>query len=173
MADCDITAGIGKVCKGNLGGNKKIYIINDIADPFTIVDGVITGINPLITEVFEFDITGDGNTLEESMASDRNAFTTVNTQTLTALLGKMDVTKNVTLNSLTYGFPISVVVDRNDAYKGVGIDDGIDFTVVGSSGGAKADFNGYTLTGVSTTGALAPILDEATVTALKALVVVN
>ena len=173
MADCDITAGIGKVCKGNLAGNKKIYIINDIADPFTVVDGAATGINAGITEVFEFDITGDGNTLEQSMVGDRNTFTTLNTQTLTVLLGKLDVTKNATLNSLTYGFPSAVVVDRNNNYHAVGIDDGIDFTVVGSTGGVKNDLNGYTLTGVSTTGALAPILDEATVTALLALVVSN
>jgi hypothetical protein len=63
-----------------------------------------------------------------------------------------------------------VVKDRNGIYHAIGIDDGIDFTVVQTSGGAKTELNGYTLTGVSTTGSLSPKLDAATITAFLALV---
>ena len=52
----------------------------------------------------------------------------------------------------------------------MGLDDGIDFTVVASTGGAKTDMNGYTLTGVSTVSELAPHLDSATITAFEAVV---
>ena len=51
-----------------------------------------------------------------------------------------------------------------------GIDDGIDFTVEQNTGGVKTDFNGYTLTGVSTTNDLSPKLDSATQTAFLAVV---
>lgn len=170
MACSDITSGVAKVCKNNLGGAKKVYVLNNVEDPFTVADSVATAINPLVTEVFEFVITGDGNTLVQDVVTDRNTFTTVNTQTLTFLLGKIDATKNATLNLLTAGYPIAVVQDRNGEYHAVGIDDGIDFNSNSSTGGAKTDFNGYTLTGVSTTGEKAPILDSATVTALLALV---
>lgn len=167
---CLLTAGRTKSCKDSLGGNSKLYLYNDIEDPFTVVSGEATAINAGITEVFEFELEGDGNTLEQSMVSDRNTGTTVNTQTLTIVLKKMDAATNAQFNLLAYGFPQAVVKDRNGKYHAIGIDDGIDFTVVGSSGGAKTDMNGYTLTGVSTTGALAPILDDDTVTALLALV---
>ena len=74
------------------------------------------------------------------------------------------------MNLLAYGFPMAVVKDRNGIYHAIGIDDGIDFTVVQSTGGAKTELNGYTLTGVSTTGSLSPKLDNATVAAFLALV---
>jgi hypothetical protein len=65
---------------------------------------------------------------------------------------------------------MAVVKDRNGVYHAVGLDDGIDFTIDQATGGAKTDMNGYTLTGVSTTGSLSPKLDSATITAFLALV---
>ena len=55
-------------------------------------------------------------------------------------------------------------------YLVIGLDDGIDFTVDATTGGAKADLNGYTLTGVATTKDMAPHLDTATISAFLALV---
>jgi len=73
------------------------------------------------------------------------------------------------MNLLAAGFPMAVVKDRNGIYHAVGIDDGIDFTIQEATGGAKTDLNGYTLTGIATTGSLAPKLDSSTVTAFLAL----
>lgn len=171
MAVSDITAGRGKQSKVSIGGNSKVYLYNYIEDPFTVLAGEATAINAGLLSVFEFDIVGDGNTLEQSLAGDRNAFTSVNTQTLNLLLGKLDATTNANLNLLVGGFPGAVVKDRNGNYHAIGIDDGIDFTVASATGGGKADFNGYTLNGVSTTKELAPLLDTATVAALLLLVV--
>lgn len=170
MAVCDITAGRDKFCKQGNAGVKYVYLINDIEDPFTVVDSVATGINAGITEVFKFELLKDGNSLEQSHVGDSATMTTVNTQTLTLLLGKLDVATDATLNLLVAGYPRAVVVDKNGNYKAVGIDDGIDFTIAASTGAAKSDFNGYTLTGTATTDKLAPTLDESTVTALLALV---
>lgn len=167
---CDLTAGRARVCKDSIGGNSKLYLFDFIEDPFTVAAGEATAINAGITDVFEYDLEGDGNTLEQSLVSDRNTGTSVNTQTLTVVLKKVDAATSAQLNLAAYGYPVAVVKDRNGNYVAIGIDDGIDFTVVESSGGAKTDLNGYTLTGVSTTGALAPKLDSSTVTALLALV---
>lgn len=167
---CDITVGRARVCKDGLGGNSKLYLYNEQEDPFTVVAGEATAINAAITVVYEFDLEGDGNTLVQSLVPDRNTGSTVNTQTLTVVLKKINAATSVNLNLLAYGFPGAVVKDRNGNYHAVGIDDGIDFTIESATGGAKSDMNGYTLTGVSTTGSLAPILDSATVTALLALV---
>ena len=168
---CDLTQGRDRACKDGLGGQSNLYLYNSIEDAFTVVDGVATAVNGNLTQVFKYELEGDNNTLEQSVVGDRNTSTRVNTETLTTSLKKMDAETNAEFNLLVAGYPQAVVEDRNGNFHALALDDGMDFTVVASTGGAKTDMNGYTLTGVSTTGTLAPILDEATVTAFKALVV--
>ena len=166
---CDLTAGRAKKCKESLGGNAVLFLYNFIADPFTIVGGEATAINVGLTVVYEYPLEGDLNTLLESMAGDRNTGTGVNTQTLTVSLKQIDFATGVQMNLLAKGYPMAVVKDRNGIYHAIGIDDGIDFVVEQNTGGVKTDFNGYTLTGISTTSALSPKLDAATITAFLAL----
>jgi hypothetical protein len=166
---CDISSGRLRQCKESLGGQSKLYLFNYVENPFTVSGGEATAINPLLTDVFEFELEGDGNTLEESLVSDRNTGTSVNTQTLTTILKKIDASTSAQMNLLAYGYPQAVVKDRNGVYHALGTDDGIDFTVVSSTGGAKTDLNGYTLTGVATTKALSPKLNTATITAFLGL----
>jgi hypothetical protein len=167
---CDITAGRLRPCKNSIGGLGRLFLFNFVENPFTINNGIATAINPLLTEVFEYVIEGDGNKWDEAMVSDRNSGTTLNTQTGTIVLKSIDATSSAQLNLLAYGFPMAVIKDRKGIYHAIGIDDGIDFSITQSTGGAKGELNGYTLTGVSTTGALSPKLDTATVTAFLALV---
>ena len=166
---CDITAGRRRGCKNSIGGVGIFYPFNFVDNPFTIVDGVAVAINPFLTEAFEYELEGDGNNVSESLVSDRNTGASVNTQTTTLVLKKIDAISSAQLNLLVYSFPMGVVKDRNGVFHAIGIDDGIDFTVVQSTGGAKGELNGYTLTGVSTTGALSPKLNEATAAAFLAL----
>lgn len=168
---CDITSGRTKPCKNKLAGTSKVFFINYVADAFTVVDGVATAINPLVTEVFQYDLSGEGNSFAQSMVSDRTPGTTVNTQTLTLALQGISKEDNHQFNLLAYGFPIAIVKDRNGLYHAAGLSEGIDFTVAPTTGAAKADFNGYNLTGTAMEGELAPILSDATVTALLELVV--
>lgn len=167
---CDIILGRAKVCKDSIGGNSKLYMFNYLEDAFTITGGLATAINPSLTEVFEYELEGDGNTLVQNMVSDRQNGTTVNTQTLTVILKQMEAVTSAEMNIVAKGYPMAVVKDRNGKYHAIGLQDGIDFTVDAVTGGAKTDLNGYTLTGVATTGSLAPILDPATITAFLALV---
>ena len=110
---CDITAGRLKVCKDGVGGSKKAFIFNYIEDAFTVVAGVATAINPSLTQVFEFELEGDSNTFGQNKVSDRNTGTSINTQTLTLVLKKMDATSSAEMNLLTAGYPMAVVQDRN------------------------------------------------------------
>jgi ribosomal protein L6P/L9E len=167
---CNITTGRAKACKEFQGGVQSLYLFNFLENAFTVVDGEATAINPLLTEVFEYKVEGDGQTLVENMVSDRNTSTTVNTQTITAMLKGIDAETSAELNLVAKGYPMAVVRDRNGVYHAVGLDDGIDFTIDQATGGAKTDMNGYTITGVSTTGSLSPKLDSATITAFLALV---
>ena len=167
---CDITARRLRPCKNSLGGLGSLFLFNFVANPFTVVSGVVTAINPLLTEVFEYELEGDGNNVVETLTSDRNTGTSVNTQVITAVLKKIDATSSEQMNLLAYGFPMAVVRDRNGVYHAIGIDDGIDFVVAQATGGAKTEMNGYTLTGTSTTGALSPKLDTDTIADFLALV---
>tara|TARA_B110000902_G_C14147764_1_gene528311 strand:- start:237 stop:749 length:513 start_codon:yes stop_codon:yes gene_type:complete len=167
---CDITIGRDRACKDGLGGNSTLYLYNELSDAFTVLNGEATAMNVLLTAAFAFPLEGDGNTLEQSMVSDRNTGTKVNTQTLTVMLKNMDAATSAEFNLLAAGYPQAVVVDRNGNHHAIGLDDGIDFTVLASTGGAKTDMNGYTLTGVATTTDIAPLLDEATITAFEGVV---
>jgi hypothetical protein len=167
---CDITNGRKKQCKNAIAGTSKVYLFNDIENPFTVLNGVATAMNPLLLDVFQYDLIGDGNIFAQSLASDRNAGTTTNTQTLTLVLPKTTKEDNHQLNLLAYGFPKAVVQDKAGNYHLVGLKEGIDFLVAPTTGGAKADFNGYNLTGTAIETELAPLLDSATITAFLAVV---
>ena len=168
---CDISSGRLRVCKDSLGGNRFIYLYNEIEDPFVVVDGEAISMNVDLTANYKFELEGDGNILEQDMVSDRNTGTSVNTQTLTLVLKKMDAATNAQFNLLAAGFGGAVMVSRNNDYMAVGVDDGIDWQIGTTTGGAKADGNLYTLTGVSTTNELSPILDEATILAFELVTV--
>jgi len=167
---CDITNGRIKQCKSQIGGIGRLFLFNYIADPFTLVGGQATAVNAALTSIFEYEIEGDLNTLVESLVSDRNTGTTINTQTLTVSLKAISYSDGVQLNLLAKGYPMAVIKDRNGVFHAVGIQDGIDFTVEQTTGGVKSDFNGYTLTGVATTSELSPKLDSATQTVFLAAV---
>ena len=171
MGLCDITNGRRKQCKVDLAGVRKVYFFNDLEDSFTVVDGVATAMNPLLIDVYEYDLVGDGHSLAESVVGDRNSGTAVNTQTLTILLNKLTKEDNKQMNLLTKGYPRAVVKSKKGDYHVVGFEYGLDFTVATSTGAASADFNGYTLTGVSMERELAPIMSTATRDAF--LLVVN
>lgn len=167
---CDITAGRTKGCKDAIAGTSKVFLFNNVENPFTVVNGVVTAINPLLTEAFQYDLVGDGNTFVESMVGDRNTGTSPNTQTLTLALHKITKEDNHQFKLLVYGYPQAVIKDRMGNYMVMGITEGIDFTVSPTTGGAKADFNGYNLTGVATESELAPMLNEDTIAEFLALV---
>jgi len=167
---CDISSGRLRACKEFNGGVSSVYFLNFVEDAFTIVGGEATAINPLVTAVYEYQIDGDTHNLVENFVGDKNTGTSVNTQTLTMMSKGMDAVTSAQLNTLIYGKVIAVVKDRNGKYIACGLYDGMDFSIDATTGSAKTDMNGYTLTGVATTKAYAPFLDSATITAFLALV---
>ncbi len=165
-----ITQGRTKVCKSSIGGNGVIYFYNSLADAFTYANGIVTAMNVNLTEAFAYDLEGDLNTLVESIISNRNTGTLINTQTLVVSLKQINASTSAEMNLLAKSYPQAVVKDRNGVYHCLGLDDGMDFQIDQVTGGAKTDFNGYTLTGIATTSALSPKLDASTITAFLAIV---
>tara|TARA_R110000772_G_scaffold31754_1_gene78055 strand:+ start:1365 stop:1898 length:534 start_codon:yes stop_codon:yes gene_type:complete len=168
---CLLISGRSEPCKDSLGGLKAAYFINYRENAFTIAAGEATAINVAITDVFKYELRADGNTFSQATVSDKNAGTTVTTQTITLALKKLDKDSSLQVDLMAKGRPVIVIQDRNNNYFLVGTSEGCDLT--GSdinSGGARADFNGYNLTFESQEGSLAPFLDAATVTAMDLLV---
>lgn len=169
---CDTAIGANrdKQCTTFNGGNSELYLFNYVADAFTVANGIATAINAGLTVVYKYYITGDGNTLDETMLGDDKTGNRLNTQTLvTQLIGSDGVTNNE-LNNLTAGQISGVVKDRNGVYKALALEEGFWSKTVNSvSGAAKADFYGYNVTLIAEDKILAPTLDSATASALVAL----
>ncbi|HDZ15246.1 hypothetical protein LCGC14_1395720 [marine sediment metagenome] len=168
------TAGRKHCAKDTLGGNKAAFFINFVDDSFTVVDGEATAINVAVTDVFKYELLNDGNIFDQNIVSDFNAGTTTNTQTITLLFPKLDKDTALQVDLLAKGRPVIVMQDRQGKYRVAGILDGCDLTgSTLSSGGAKADFNGFNLTFTATDQNSAPTLTADTLTALLALVSEN
>lgn len=170
---CLLTTGRTEPCRDAIGGLKALYLMDFLEDAFTISGGEATAISASVSsgDVYKYDLLADGNTFVESGgAPDESTGTSVVTQTGTAVLKKQGVATANEINTLKAARPVAVWKFRDGTYKVQGLSDGTVISVETASGGAKADFNGYTLTLTSTELNLAPTLDSATVTAFEALV---
>ena len=168
---CLLTSGRTEPCKDAVGGVKKLIFLDYVSPNFTVVAGEATAIAVGITDVYEYAARATNNTFTESLVSDKNAGTTVNTQTLEVRLKKQDKASAAELLLLAHARPIIVVVGNDDSYKIMGLSEGADLT--GSSiqsGGTRGEFNGYDLTFTAEEVTLAPFLDASTITAVEALV---
>ena len=173
MPICDLNKGRKKPCKTSIGGVSKLFLFNYLEDPFTVLDGAATAMNISLTEAFVYDLVGDGQVLAEDMPSDRSAGTSINTQTITAILQGIDTATSNEMKFIAKGYPQAVVLSKEGNYHAVGITDGIDFLVNATTGTTQAEFSGYTLTGTSKEANFSPQLDSSTVTAFLAVVAVN
>lgn len=167
---CDLTAGRVKGCKDSIGGTSILYLFDYLADAFTITAGEATAMNVALTAAYAYELSGDGNPFTEEQVSDRNTGTVTNTQTITAILQKMDAATAAELNIVAKASPIAVIKDRNGIYHLVGQTDGIDFNISATTGSAKSDLNGFTLTGTAIEQNLSPKLDSTATAAFLAVV---
>ena len=167
---CVLTTGRSEPCLDAVGGLQTVYFFDRIADAFTIVAGEATAMNVSLTSAFQYDLKNDGNSYEEVGTADSNNGTFTVAQTLTFSLKKQDAATANEIALLAKAQPGCVVKDRMGNYKVAGLVDGVLISGTGASGGEKASFNGYNLTGTGDEVAYAPTLDSTTVTAFLAVV---
>ena len=162
---CNITAGRERACKEGIGGNSTLYLFYQNDTTFFALSedkATVATCTAAVDSIFAFPLVGDSNTLEMSVVGDRNTGTRVNTQTLTVTLPRLDAVTSAQMNLLVAGYPQAVILDKQGNYIVLGLDHGMDFTVVASTGGAASDMNGYTLTGVAMEDGLAPHMTDDT-----------
>jgi len=146
---CDITTGRTEACKESVGGLRNIYIANYNAamyDGLTLdTDDTITALVAAV-ETFKFELRGDNNMFEETNESSRDNGTSFWTQTGTLVLKKQDAVTQKELKLLSYGRPHVIIEDYNGKLRLAGAQNGVEFSVSTSTGGAMGDLNGYNIT---------------------------
>ena len=175
MALCDINRGLsGLACKNAVAGIRAIYLANwdeyDMVTASGTASGhVITDLGDL-TEVYKYEVKNDGNSFVETIESDRNNGTTVFNQVLTAVLTKISKQKSVQIKLLAWGRVIAFIEFNSGDFLTIGLENGAEVTGTTNVEGAITGANNYTLTFTGMEREPAYFLDEATITALKALV---
>ena len=171
MANCIISSGRKEVCLDSIGGLDAFYAIPYTDNAFTILDGEVTALDAGVTAAYKFELRADANTLTSDGTADENTGVLLYAETLTVFLKKQDKETNVQVELLQKGLHYFVVKTRNGEYQLVGSLDGARATATNTvSGGARSDGNGYNLTITANSKIMTPMLDEATVTALLAIV---
>lgn len=149
---CDLALGRKEPCKDSVGGLKAFYFINFNADIFAEYedsDGLITGLidtpaTPL--DLYKYELRSSGHNLEDAGEVSGENGTVFNTQTVTAILKKIDAQTRAELQIASYGRPHVIVEDYNGNFLLVGIENGCDVQVTQVTGGAMGDLSGYNLT---------------------------
>ena len=170
---CDTAIGANRlrVCDNLQGGSREFYFFNYLEDAFTVTAGKATAINVGLTEVYKYEVQGDGNTFTQSSLVDKKTGTKVNTQTLVGQLKQINAETNIELDKLGVAQIGGVVKDYNGKYLWFAKDGvNVTATIEAVTGGARTDFNGYNVTLVAETLELAPELDATTITNFLALV---
>jgi hypothetical protein len=168
---CDPTRSRGRQCKSFVGGNSEVWLYKyNGSDAWgTVTAGEVSSLSGSVTAAYKYVLDGDGNTFEEVTVGQRNEGSRITTQTLTFFLSGLSALDAAEFNLIAASYSQIVVKDRNGKYRAVAIDDGADFSITGTTGGAKLDASGYTVVATSTTTAEAPYLDSTAITALLAI----
>lgn len=150
-----ITDGLnGLSCGSNPGGVQEIYLTNFEDFEYTLTGGTVSSIiNPgtsatasFYTYTFRRNVTG----VSEELTKDLSTGSLFYTQTVTVVLDRWEKQKRDQLMLLDNALIGYIVKKTNGTYWLFGADDGAYVTTnVATSGIAKTDQNGYTITIVS------------------------
>lgn len=146
---CDLTAGFALDCKEGVGGIKAIYL-QQLVDfqSGVVVDPSTEEINALpAATIYQYVLPKHtGNFTEEVQSSVENG-TIFYTQTVTATFFKLTAARRKQLELIAKNRLVVFVLDNNNNIWMVGKVDGAEVTAASTSTGtAKGDLNGYTIT---------------------------
>lgn len=153
MSICNaLTSGLSKGCENNIGGIKKLYLLEwDYVSSVTHNSPTddITAITTLgARDFYEFEFNKNTSTFSEKTTMDQAVGSEVCIQTITLILNRREQAKRDKLLLLgKFKDLMAIVKDSNGKYWLVGEVNGINLTEKSSENGTvKTDRNGYTLT---------------------------
>jgi hypothetical protein len=146
---CELSSGFALDCKEGIGGIKAIYL-QQLSDFKTgvVVDPSTEEITALpAATIYQFVLPKHtGNFTEEVQSSVENG-TIFYTQTVTATFFKLTAPRRKQLELIAKNRLVVFVLDNNDNIWMIGKVDGAEVTAASTSTGtAKGDLNGYTIT---------------------------
>jgi hypothetical protein len=158
----------GFSCNTNAGGLKAMYVLEEFnpslkADS-TIVNGAMTS-SSTSNSVFKFDLEADENTFTEENEVNRAAGTSVFTSSGTLQFAKQGSDSQSAFQKLSKMRAQIILEDHNGSFRLVGLENGVDFTVGTTSGGALGDLSGYNVTFSGKELELAPFVSPTLISA--------
>jgi hypothetical protein len=146
---CELTAGFALDCKETVGGIKAIFLqqLVDFQSGVT-VDATSEEIDGLPTaSVYQYTLPKHTGNFTEEVASSVENGTIFYTQTVTATFFKLSAARRKQLELVAKNRLVVFVQDNNNNIWMVGKVDGAEVTAASTSTGtAKGDLNGYTIT---------------------------
>lgn len=167
-----ITAGLNGVsCDANPGGVRSIILTNFEDAEYTLTGGTVSAIidpnTSATASFFQYTFRRNTASVQEELTKDPATGSLFYTQTGTVVFDKWDKIKRDQLMLLDNALIVYIVEFSNGSYWLFGADDGAYVTAnVSTSGTAKADPNGYTITIFSEENARAYPVDPAIIAAL-------
>ena len=162
--------GLATGCKDSLGGIKKIWVAPYEDVTYTLDKGVVTPSATSAFKVFNFrrNVSSMTSNLQTSETSGNSFQTDVVLQFM-----KQETAKRIELMALFMGQNKVIVCDGNGKYWALGYDYPVEASAGDAvTGTATTDLNGYDITLTDYSAELPyEITDEATITALEAIVV--
>jgi hypothetical protein len=171
---CDISRGKNLLsCKNAVSGLKAIYMANfddyDFVTESTPSGHTMTDLGTL-AEVFKFELKNSANTFQQDITSSRDNGTTFFNQVLNFTLTKLSAEMEFQVKMMAWGRPIIFVETNGGLFFSMGIEHGCEIAGNSQVQGTMDSLNGYVLTATGMEPAPIFYLDDATVTALLALV---
>jgi hypothetical protein len=171
---CDISRGKNLLsCKNAVSGLKAIYMANfddyEFVTQSNASGHTMTDLGTLST-VFKFELKNSANTFQQDITSSRDNGTTFFNQVLNFTLTKLSAEMEFQVKMMAWGRPIIFVETNGGLFFAMGIEHGCEIAGNSQVQGTMDSLNGYVLTATGMEPAPIFYLDDATITALEALV---
>jgi hypothetical protein len=171
---CDISRGKNLLsCKNAVSGLKAIYMANfddyDFVTESTPSGHTMTDLGTL-SEVFKFELKNSANTFQQDITSSRDNGTTFFNQVLNFTITKLSKEMEFQVKMMSWSRPIIFVETNGGLFFAMGVEHGCEIAGNSQVQGTMDSLNGYVLTATGMEPAPIFYLDDATITALLALV---
>ena len=170
---CDfITKGkLATACMDSIGGVKNYYFALWSNYGITVANGEISSLGNSLEQVFKYEVTGNANSLTETLNPSMENMTAFVTQVTSATFQGLNKDLQVQLSLLAKSRTLVFIEDYNGNIKLMGLTNGA-YGSAGTAvtGAAKGDLSGYTIELTAEEKDYAPFLSSAAKTALYAAV---
>ena len=162
---------LANACMDSIGGVKNYYFAPWGNYGITVANGEVTSLGSIVENIFKYEVTGNANSLTETLNPSMENMTAFVTQVTSATFQGLNKELQVQLSLLAKTRTLVFIEDYNGNIKLMGLTNGA-YGSAGTAvtGAAKGDLSGYTIELTAEEKDYAPFLASAAKTALYAAV---